>query len=139
MVLRIHVRLALAVFVGHGHQRGHFGDELDGRAVPVFGVMDVGVLVIEGRHGANQAREHGHGVRVTAKAAHEKVHLLVHHGVLEHELVKFVALAGVGQLAFEQQVAGVEVIALFGQLLDGVATVEEFALVAINVGNGGLA
>ena len=40
MVLRIHVRLALAVFVGHGHQRGHFGDELDGRAVPVFGVMD---------------------------------------------------------------------------------------------------
>ena len=59
--------------------------------------------------------------------------------MLEHELVKFVVLAGVGQLAFEQQVAGVEVIALFGQLLDGVATVEEFALVAINVGNGGLA
>ena len=138
-VLRVHVGLALAVFVGHGHEGGHFGDELDGGAGAVFGVMNVGVLVIEGRHGADQAREHGHGVGVAPEAAQEELHLLMHHGVLEHQAVKFVALLVVGQLAVEQEVAGVEVIALFGQLLDGVAAVEQLAFVAVDVGDGGLA
>ncbi len=48
-------------------------------------------------------------------------------------------LGVVGQLAVQQQVAGFQEVAVGGQLLDGVATVQQLALVAIDVGDGRLA
>jgi hypothetical protein len=95
--------------------------------------------VIEGRHRADQTREHRHRVRVTAKAPQKKLHLLVDHGVTDHELVELIALRFGGQLAIEQQIAGIEIVALNRQLLDRVAAVEQFTLVAIDVGDGRLA
>ncbi|MDT4863357.1 hypothetical protein FQZ97_980580 [compost metagenome] len=78
-------------------------------------------------------------MRVAAEAAQEELHLLVDHGVVDHELVEVAALFFVGQLAVEQQVAGVEVVAVGGELLDGVAAVQQLTLVAIDVGDGRLA
>jgi hypothetical protein len=105
----------------------------------VLGVVHVGAVVVEGRERPDQAGHHGHGVGVAPEPAQEELHLVVDHRVLEHALVEVVALALVGQLAVEQQVTGVEVVAMLGQLLDGVAAVEQLALVAIDVGDGGLA
>ena len=50
-------------------------------------------------------------------------------------LWKSFCCVGVGQLALEQQVAGVEEVALLGQLLDRVAAVQQLALVAVDVGD----
>ena len=139
LVARVHIGLALAVFVGHGDQRRHFGNQADGRNFAVAGVLDVSRVVVEGRHGAGQPDQHRHGVRIAAEAAHEKVHLLVHHGMAQHHLVKVFALLRIGQLTLDQQVTHIQKIAMLGQLLDGVAAVQQLALVAIDVGDGGLA
>jgi hypothetical protein len=42
---------------------------------------------------------------------------------------------GIGQLTVKQQVAGFQKIALGGQLFDGVTTVKQLALVAVDIGN----
>ena len=139
LIARVHVGLALAVFVGHGHQRRHFGNQSDGRNLAVLRVVDVGAVMVEGRQRAHQACQHSHGVRIAAKTAQEELQLFVDHGVVQYQLVKVRALAGAGQLALEQQVAGVEVIAVGGQLLDGVAAVQQLAFVTVNVGDGRLA
>ncbi|EWS64905.1 hypothetical protein Y695_01844 [Hydrogenophaga sp. T4] len=139
VVLRVHVGLAHAVLVGHGHQGGHLGDQADGRDVAVLRVVDVGAVVVEGRQTTHQAGQHGHGVGIAAEATQEELHLLVDHGVVDHELVEVAALLVVRQITVEQQVAGVEVVAVGGELFDGVATVQQFALVAIDVGDGRLA
>ena len=139
LVLGVHKGLADAVFVGHRHQRWHFGDQTDGSNFAVLGVVDVGAVVVEGRQCADQAGHDGHRVRVTAETAQEKLHLLVDHGVVLDVFGKgrFGGLAG--QVAVEQQVAGLHVIALGRQLLNRVAAVQQFALVAVNEGDGRLA
>jgi hypothetical protein len=139
VIARIHVRLAHAVLVGHGDQGRHLGNQADGGDVAVLRIVDIRAVVIEGRERADQTGQHRHWVCIAAKASQEELHLLVHHGVVDHELVEVAALRRVGQLALEQQVAGVEVVALRGQLLDRVPAVEQLTLVAINVGDGRLA
>jgi hypothetical protein len=78
-------------------------------------------------------------VGITAKAAQEKLHLLVDHGVVGHEMGKVGFLGGVGQLPFEQQIAGFQKITLGGQLLNRIAAVQELAFVAVDIGDVGLA
>jgi hypothetical protein len=72
----------------------------------VLRVGDVCAVVVEGRQGADQAGHDGHGVGVTPKATQEKLHLLVDHGVVGHEVGELALLVAVGQLSVEQQVAG---------------------------------
>ena len=76
---------------------------------------------------------------VTAKATQEELHLLVDHGVVLDVLGKGRFGRLTGQVAVEQQVAGFHVIALGCELLNRVATVEQFALVAVDEGDGRLA
>ena len=45
----------------------------------------------------------------------------------------------VGQVTLEEQIASVEKVAMAGQLLDGVTTVQQLAFVAVNEGDGRLA
>ena len=92
LVARVHVGLAHAVLVGHGHQRGHLGDQPDGGDVAVARIVDVGAVVIEGRQRADQAGHHRHRVRVAAEAAQEELHLLVDHRVVVDELVEVLLL-----------------------------------------------
>ena len=135
-VLRVHVGLAYGVFVGHGDQRRHLGDQTDGRDFAVFRVVDVSAVMVEGRQGADQAGHDGHRVRITAKATQEKLHLLMDHGVVGHKAGEVFFLDRVGQVAVEQQMAGFHEVAVGGQLLNGVTAVHQLALVAINVGDG---
>ena len=53
--------------------------------------------------------------------------------------VHCVVLRGVGQLAEQDQVGGLEEVAVLGQLLDRVAAIEQDALVAVDVGDPALA
>jgi hypothetical protein len=58
--------------------------------------------------------------------------------VVRHGLREFVFALGVGQFSVQQQMAGFQEIAVGGQLFNGVATVEQFAFVAVDVGDGRL-
>ena len=59
----------------------------------------------------------------------------MHHGVVRDRIGKSRQLLLVGQLAVQNQIRGFEKIAGLGQLLDRVAAILQYALVAVDVGN----
>ena len=71
-------------------------------------------------------------MRVAAEAVEEAAHLLVHHRVVGDALVEFGFLRRRRQFAVEQQVAGLEEVAVLGQLLDRIAAIEQDAFVAVD-------
>ena len=96
-------------------------------------------VVIEGRQRADAAAHDRHRMGVAAEALEEAAHLLVHHRVMGHAIVEIGLLRGGRQLAVEQQVAGLEEVAVLGELLDRVAAIEQDAFVAVDIGDLGLA
>ena len=95
--------------------------------------MDVGAVMVESRHAAHQTGQHSHGVCIAAEATQEELHLLVDHGVLGHALFEFRLLRCVRQFTVQQQVAGFQEVAVLGQLFDGITTVQQLTLVAVDV------
>ena len=138
-VLRVNEGLADVILVGHGGDGRQLGDHPVAGDLALARIIDVGRVMVEGRHGADHRHHHCHRVRVAAEALVEPGHLLVHHGVVGDVLVEFLALRGGRQLAVIEQVAGFQEVAVLGQLLDRVATVEQHALVAVDVGDLGFA
>jgi hypothetical protein len=134
-VVRIHERLADGELVAHRGDRRHLGDQPEGGDLAVMLVGDIEGVVVEGRQGADHAAHDGHGVRVAPEAVEEGADLLVHHRVIVHGADETFFLLGVGKFAVEQQVAGLEVIGVGGQLLDGIAAVQQHALAAVDEGD----
>ena len=67
-----------------------------------------------------------------------RAHLLVQHGVIGDRGLELLALGDIGQIAVEQEVAGLQEVAVLGELLDGISAIEQNALVAVDIGNGRL-
>ena len=88
--------------------------------------------MVKGRQGADNANQHGHWVRVPTETLVELDQLLMHHGVLLDILFEAHLLRRRRQFAMPQEVGDLQEVALFGQLLDGIAAIEQFALVAVN-------
>ena len=105
----------------------------------MLGVGDVRAVMVERRHTTNQTCQHCHGVCISTEATQKELHLLVHHGVGGNQAGEFCFFLRVGQISVQKQVASFHKVALSRQLLNGVATVEQFTFVAINIGNGRLA
>jgi len=75
-------------------------------------------------------------VCIAAETTQEEVHLLIHHGVLGHQVVKCFLFSHIGQFTVQQQVTHIHKIAVLSQLLNGVAAIQQLALVTVNVSNG---
>jgi hypothetical protein len=135
LVARVHERLADRVLVGHRDDGGHLRDQPEGADRAVLGIVDVERVVVERRQRADHADHHGHRVRVAPEPLVEARQLLVHHGVVRHRAHEFGLLPGVRQLAVQQQVAGLEEVAVLRELLDRVAAVQQHAGVAVDVGD----
>ena len=69
---------------------------------------------------------------VAAEALKEAAHLLVDHRVMNHAIVEVLLLRGGRQFAVEQQIAGLEEVAVLGQVFDRIAAVEQDAFVAVD-------
>ena len=134
-VLRIHEGLADGVFVGHCRQRRDFRDHSHRRDHALLRIVDVGGVVIEGGECADRRDHDGHRMGVAAKTLEEAGHLLVHHGVVDHAMVKILLLRWGRKLPVEQEIAGLEEVAVLGQLLDRIATVFENAGIAVDIGD----
>src|ERR1700726_427544 len=72
---------------------------------------------------------------VTAQAAQEPGHLLVNHRVPGDSVVEVLLLDDGRQLPIEQEIAGLEEIAVLGDLLDRIAAIEQHTLVAVDIGD----
>ncbi|MNS90676.1 hypothetical protein D3C72_1247370 [compost metagenome] len=74
-------------------------------------------------------------MRVAAEATEEELHLFVHHRVLGDGVDELGFLRRVRQFAVQQQVARFHEVGVDGQLFDRVTTVQQLALVAVDVGD----
>ena len=89
-------------------------------------------VVIEGRQRADAADHDRHRMRVAAEALIEPRHLLVDHGVAGDRAVEIRLLRRGRQLAIEQEIAGLQEVAVLGELLDRIAAIEQNAFVAVD-------
>ena len=132
-ILRVHERLSHAVLEAHRRQCRHFGDDTVGGQQAMLGVIDVQVLMVEGRQAANHSTEHGHGVSVAREAAEELVDRFVYHGVVTNRVFKFTGIFLAGKFTVEQEIAGFEEIGFFCQLFDWVTAMQQHPGTAIDV------
>src|SRR3954449_365113 len=76
---------------------------------------------------------------VAPEAAVESRQLLVKHGVARDGVGELVQLVAGGKLAVQKQVADLHEGRMLGELVDRVAAVEQYALVAVDIGDRALA
>ena len=91
--------------------------------------------MVEGGERADRRDHDGHRMGVAAKTLEEAGHLLVHHRVVDHAMVKVLLLRRGRKLPVEQEIAGLEEVAVLGELLDRIAAVLEHAGVAVDIGD----
>ena len=63
-------------------------------------------------------------MRIAAEARIETRHLLVHHGVIHEATAELLIFLSSGKLAIEQQIAGLDEVALLGEPIDGIAAIK---------------
>jgi len=81
IIARIHEGLAERVLVRRRRDRGQLRDDPVREDLPVARVVDVGRVLVKGRHGRDHGRYHGHRVGIVVKAPKEAQQLLVDHRV----------------------------------------------------------
>ena len=123
------------VFIGHRRNGRHLGDHAVARNLALRWIVDVGRVVIECRQRANGAHHDGHGMGVTPVAGEKPRHLLMHHRVVCDGAAEIDELLVVRQLSMQKQIANGEERGVFGQLIDGVAAIQQLALVAVDESN----
>jgi len=109
---------------------------LDRRDLTLPGIVDIGAVMVEGAHCADDTDHGCHRMGVAAEPAKEVVHLLVHHRVARDAVFEILQLFGRRKLAVQQQEADFEIARLFGQLVDRIAAIQKLALVAVDIGDG---
>mmetsp|Transcript_23598 Transcript_23598/g.41778 ORF Transcript_23598/g.41778 Transcript_23598/m.41778 type:complete len:470 (+) Transcript_23598:375-1784(+) len=132
IVARIDKGLPDGELVGPGCNCRHLGNQADRGDLALVRIGDVGAVVVEGRHGPHDAGHDRHRVGVTAEPTIEIDHLLVQHGVVGHEAFELFQLGRRGQRTIKQQIAYFEVVRFLGQLVDGIATVQQHPFAAID-------
>jgi hypothetical protein len=73
---------------------------------------------------------------VVLEPLHQLLDVLVQERVLGNGVVPALQLLLGRQLAEDNQIGDLEIVAVFGQLLDGIAAILKNALVAVDVGDG---
>ena len=139
IIARIHEGLADGIFIGPSRNRRHFRNQAEGSDFTLARIIDVEIVVIEGRQRANHTAHHRHWVRIAAEAIKEAAQLFMQHGVIGHTLAEFLILRGIRQIAIQQQIGNFEEARFFGQLFNRIATIEQNPRIAINVRDGAFA
>ncbi len=137
VVARISERLADRVFVRPRDDGGHLRDQAGFGDDALVGVGEIQAVVIEGRKRADDAARHRHRVRVAAEAGIEPLDLLMQHRVVGDVVVELVQLRLVRQVSEQEKVGDFEKIAVFGELVDRIAAVQQDTGVAVDIGDLG--
>jgi hypothetical protein len=98
-------------------------------------IVDIGGVVVKRRQRADDAAHDRHRMRVAAETAIERRELVVHHRVHGDGAVEIRHLLLVRQVAVQQQVADFQKARMLRELVDGIAAIEQDALVAVDEGD----
>src|SRR5579883_1954923 len=93
--------------------------------------------MIKSRKCSYRSYHHSHRVRVSAKPLEKTHHLLMNHGVMRNIINKSIFLLLRWKLPKDQEITYFKEVATFSKLFNRIASIEEYALIAINVGNIG--
>ncbi len=135
VVVRVDVRAAHAVPEGVRRDARHLRDQAPNLQAPRLLFMDLLRVRVVRRERADRREEDAHRMGVVLKPLHELLDVLVQHRVQRDLAHPRRELRARRQLAEQNQVGRFEERAVVGQLLDGVAPVEQDALVAVDVGD----
>ena len=116
-----------------GRDRRQLGDDAMREDFAVARIVDVGGVVIEGRHRGDHRRDHGHGVRIVVKAQEKAQQLLVDHGVAHDRILKRFELRFGGQISVDQQIRDLQEARLLRQLFDRIPSIQQHACVAVDI------
>jgi hypothetical protein len=133
IVSRIDEGLSDRVLVGHCRDRRHLGNHAVACYLALPRIVEVSRVVIEGGQRADHDR---HRVRVAPVTGVNSRHLLVHHRVVRFDVAEPSEFLVARKLAMEEQIAGGEEVGVLRELINGVSTVEQLTLVAVDIGNG---
>src|SRR5690606_41511781 len=106
-----------------------------GRLTTVVGVIDIEAFVVLGGEGACQGNHHCHRVTVSLESVEDAGDTVFNLVVTADFVSEGFFGCGIRQFTVQQQVAGFEVVRVVGQLLDRVASVQQYTGVTINIGN----
>ena len=134
-VRRIDVRHPHRVLVGERRDRRHLRDEAVDLARALLGIVDVSRLGIERGHRRDGRDEHPHRVRVVVEGVHHLLQGLVDHRVVRDVVDPLLVLRLVRELAVDEEVRHLQVLALLGEDLDRVAAVAQDSLVPVDEGD----
>ena len=135
----VHERFADACLVGEGGDGADLGNKARGSELE--GARDV-FVVVEARgkeaHGVHDGTEDAHRVRARRHFAEEVQQVLVQKRILGKECAEVPELFLRGEFSVNQEPRGLGEGRLLGKIFDGVASVAEDALFAVNKRNGAL-
>mmetsp|Transcript_33784 Transcript_33784/g.41767 ORF Transcript_33784/g.41767 Transcript_33784/m.41767 type:complete len:337 (+) Transcript_33784:557-1567(+) len=144
VLLRGDDRLADAMSVaGSSDGGGTAHDAVDVLVALLTRLVDVGTdvgrvsLGVERGKGSHAGRHHSHRVGVVAESLDEWLETLMIGGVLEHLLGEASELLRGGELTVDEEEGGLEEVGSLSELLDGVATVLEDALLTVDERDAG--
>ena len=123
------------MLVGGGRDGRQLRDDAVREDLAVARIVDVGGVVVEGRHRGDHRRHHRHRMGVVVEALEEAQQLLVDHRVAHDRVVERVELRLGRQIAVDQQVGDLEEARVLGELFDRIAAIQQHARVAVDVGD----
>ena len=112
--------------------RRHLRDEADALEPPALGIADVLRVRVERRERADGPEEHPHRMRVVPEPLEELLDVDVDVRVVAHLVLEGAQLLGCRQLAFEQEVRGLQERRILRELLDRVPPVAQDAAVTVD-------
>ncbi len=136
VVLRIDEGLADRFLVGVGRNRRQLGHQpVDGQSDTCLGSRGIQRILVEGAQGTDDRAEDGHRMGVTRKAVVERPHVFVQHGMPPERGAELLQLLCVGKLSMDQQIAYLDEVAGFAELLDRISAIPQYPLLAIEIGD----
>ena len=134
VVLRVHERLANVQFVCRRRNCREFRENAVREDVAVHRVTRIHLAVVVSRHGTHDRRQHGHRVRIVAKALEEIQHALVEHRVRANHMIELLEFRRGGQFTVQQQIRHLDEAGVRRELFDRVPPVHQDAFFTVDKG-----
>ena len=114
-------------------QRRHLADQPASLQPARFEVVDIVRVGIKSRERTDRPEQHAHRMRVVAVPLHELLDILMHHRVNLDVVLPALVMLAIGQLALDDQIRHLEIVALLGKLFDRISAVAQDSLVAVDI------
>lgn len=135
LLLRVYDRQAHGGPVSVGGKSWHFCYQLYGKLLAIVGVEQIVVVVHESRESTHNAYHDSHGMGWGFESFVEINDELIDHHFPHNNSLKLGELGSRGKAAIEEQIAGLHIVGVIGQILYPIPSVHELSLFAIDVGD----